>query len=53
MIQGVLAFSEGRMPETRIDQQRAAVEHCAVLAPAGSVRFDLCVANVTGRLHVP
>lgn len=47
VVQGVLAWTEGRMGETPIDDRRAALEHCEVLAPAGSAEFDACIAEMT------
>lgn len=43
--QGVLAFAEGRIGETPIDHQRAAVEHCRVVAPPLTAEFDDCLLN--------
>jgi len=47
VVQGVFAWADGRLGETRIDDQRAAIEHCVVLAPSGSAEFDACVAEMT------
>jgi hypothetical protein len=51
MIQGVLAFYEGRMPETRINQQRAAVD-IASCSHLRVVPSSTCVANVAGPLLI-
>lgn len=46
VVQGVFAWTDGRLGETRIDDRRAVIENCVVLAPSGSAEFDACVAEL-------
>ena len=49
VVQGVLAFADGRIGETPIDHQRAAVEHCRVVASPLDAEFNDCLLDYVGR----
>ncbi|MFP5332772.1 MAG: hypothetical protein ACLGHX_10490 [Acidimicrobiia bacterium] len=49
LIQGVLAFADGRLGETPINHERAAIEHCRVVAAPQTAEFSDCVLRYVER----
>lgn len=49
VIQGAIAFADGRLGETPVNHERAAVEHCRTVAPGLTAEFNDCLVRYVER----